>query len=473
MIISAQGLKQVFKVRQREKTSFLSVLKSLLLPKYVDIEVLAGINFNVNKGEIHGLIGPNGSGKSTVIKILCGILYPTAGNVRVMGYTPWQAREEYLRNIGVVFGQKTQLWWDLPPIDTFSLNQKMYRIPKTLYNENLEYFKDLLGIGEVITRPTRQLSLGERMKCDLVCAMLHEPKVVFLDEPGIGLDLQSKESIRGFIKQANRQKKTTFIITTHDLAEIEDLCENITIINKGSIVYNGTLGNMKTLITRKKIMEIQFKKPVTRDMLIGFHVLEFNPMNAVIEIEPEQNGIQIELANIISTLPVQDININDISIEEIVKQIYSAWQHQYKLQQHEIKQRELEAENIELMQKYKELKELYEHLQEEKVDPQALVSLSNIMLNYGNLIVKNLNSISNIDIAPDFVNSVLEIKFTRREQDVLRLIGHGYDNAGIAKELMLAEGSVVNLVVSIRAKLAEKIDINDRMLAVYIMDPGN
>lgn len=467
MIISAQGLKQVFKVRQREKTSFLSVLKSLLLPKYVDIEVLAGINFNVNKGEIHGLIGPNGSGKSTVIKILCGILYPTAGNVRVMGYTPWQAREEYLRNIGVVFGQKTQLWWDLPPIDTFSLNQKMYRIPKTLYNENLEYFKDLLGIGEVITRPTRQLSLGERMKCDLVCAMLHEPKVVFLDEPGIGLDLQSKESIRGFIKQANRQKKTTFIITTHDLAEIEDLCENITIINKGSIVYNGTLGNMKTLITRKKIMEIQFKKPVTRDMLIGFHVLEFNPMNAVIEIEPEQNGIQIELANIISTLPVQDININDISIEEIVKQIYSAWQHQYKLQQHEIKQRELEAENIELMQKYKELKELYEHLQEEKVDPQALVSLSNIMLNYGNLIVKNLNSISNIDIAPDFVNSVLEIKFTRREQDVLRLIGHGYDNAGIAKELMLAEGSVVNLVVSIRAKLAEKIDINDRMLAVY------
>lgn len=467
MIISAQGLKQVFKVRQREKTSFLSVLKSLLLPKYVDIEVLAGINFNVNKGEIHGLIGPNGSGKSTVIKILCGILYPTAGNVRVMGYTPWQAREEYLRNIGVVFGQKTQLWWDLPPIDTFSLNQKMYRIPKTLYNENLEYFKDLLGIGEVITRPTRQLSLGERMKCDLVCAMLHEPKVVFLDEPGIGLDLQSKESIRGFIKQANRQKKTTFIITTHDLAEIEDLCENITIINKGSIVYNGTLGNMKTLITRKKIMEIQFKKPVTRDMLIGFHVLEFNPMNAVIEIEPEQNGIQIELANIISTLPVQDININDISIEEIVKQIYSAWQHQYKLQQHEIKQRELEAENIELMQKYKELKELYEHLQEEKVDPQALVSLSNIMLNYGNLIVKNLNSISNIDIAPDFINSVLEIKFTRREQDVLRLIGHGYDNAGIAKELMLAEGSVVNLVVSIRAKLAEKIDINDRMLAVY------
>lgn len=467
MIISAQGLKQVFKVKQREKTGFLSVLKSILLPKYVNIEVLAGIEFNVKEGQIHGLIGPNGSGKSTVIKILCGLLYPTAGDVRVMGYTPWQSREEYLRNIGVVFGQKTQLWWDLPPVDTFSLNQKMYRIPKTVFQNNLEYFKDLLGIGDIITRPTRQLSLGERMKCELVCAMLHEPKLVFLDEPGIGLDLQSKESIRGFIKQTNREKNTTFILTTHDLAEIEDLCENISIINKGSIVYNGNLRNMKTLITRKKIMEVQFAKPVTRDMLTGFNVLEFNPLNVVIEIEPEQTGIQIELANIISTLPVQDININDISIEEIIKQIYSAWQHEYKIQRHLSKQRELEAENIELIRKYKEIKELYEHLQEEKADPQALVSLSNIMLNYGNLIVKNLNSISDIHIPPDFVNLMLEIKFTRREQDVLRLIAQGYDNAGIAKKIMLAEGSVVNLVVSIRSKLAEKIDVNDRMLAVY------
>jgi ABC-2 type transport system ATP-binding protein len=322
LMIDARGLKQVFRVSKRDKTGLLSSLKSLLAPQFINIEAVSGIDFPVSKGEIRGLIGPNGAGKSTTIKILSGVLYPTAGQVRVMGYTPWPEREEYLRNIGVVFGQKTQLWWDLPPIDTFSLNQKMYRIPKALFYENLDYFKNLLEIGEVITRPTRQLSLGERMKCDLVCAMLHEPKVVFLDEPTIGLDLLSKEIIRKFIKQTNRQKKITFILTTHDLADIEDLCENVTIINKGTIVYNGTLRDMKTLISSKKIVEIKFSKPVTREMLAGFQVTDFNPMGAVIEIQPEQTNIQTELANIMGSLPVQDININDIRIEEVIKQIY-------------------------------------------------------------------------------------------------------------------------------------------------------
>lgn len=323
-MIDARGLKQVFKVSKREKTGLCSSLKSLFAPEVINIEAVSGIDLTVAKGEIRGLIGPNGAGKSTTIKILSGVLYPTAGEVRVMGYMPWLEREEYLRNIGVVFGQKTQLWWDLPPIDTFSLNQKMYRIPKALFQENLKYFKDLLGIGEVITRPTRQLSLGERMKCDLVCAMLHEPKVVFLDEPTIGLDLLSKETIREFIKNTNRQKHITFILTTHDLADIEDLCENVTIINKGIIVYNGTLQNMKTLISGKKIVEIKFSKPVNQGMLTGFQVTRFSPMEVVIEIRPEQTNIQAGLAKIIGSLPVQDININDISIEEVIKQIYRA-----------------------------------------------------------------------------------------------------------------------------------------------------
>ena len=321
LIIDARGLKQVFKVSKRDKTSLVTSLQSLFAPRFVNIEAVSGIDFAVKKGEIRGLIGPNGAGKSTTIKILSGVLFPTAGEVRVMEYTPWLEREEYLRNIGVVFGQKTQLWWDLPPIDTFSLNQKMYRIPKALYHDNLEYFKDLLGIGEVITRPTRQLSLGERMKCDLVCAMLHEPKVVFLDEPTIGLDLLSKEAIREFIKQTNRHKNITFILTTHDLADIEDLCENMTVINKGIVVYNGTLRDMKTMISNKKIVEIKFNKPVTPEMLAAFRTASLTPMNAVIDIEPGQD-IQAELAKIIGSLPVQDININDISIEEVIKQIY-------------------------------------------------------------------------------------------------------------------------------------------------------
>jgi ABC-2 type transport system ATP-binding protein len=325
LIIDARGVRQVFKVSKREKTGLFSSLKSLFAPEFIHVEALTGIDFPVAKGEIRGLIGPNGAGKSTMIKILSGVLYPTAGEVRVMGYTPWLEREDYLRNIGVVFGQKTQLWWDLPPIDTFSLNQKMYRIPKTLFRENLEYFKDLLNISEVITRPTRQLSLGERMKCDLVCAMLHEPKVVFLDEPTIGLDLLSKETIREFIKQTNRQKQICFILTTHDMADIEDLCEKITVINKGAIVYNGMLQDMKTIISGKKIVEIKFSKPVSKAMLSGFQVADFNPMSVVIEILPEQTAIQTELAKIMASLPVQDININDIGIEEVIKQLYRGY----------------------------------------------------------------------------------------------------------------------------------------------------
>ena len=324
-IIEAIGLKRIFKVSCRDRTGLFSSLMSLIVRKYQFVAAVAGIDLTINRGEIRGLIGPNGAGKSTTIKILSGVLYPTAGQVRVMGFTPWLEREEYVRHIGVVFGQKSQLWWDLPPIDTFSLNQKMYHIPPKVFHANLEYFKELLGVREVITRPTRQLSLGERMKCELICAMLHEPPLVFLDEPTIGLDVLSKEAIRNFIKQSNREKGTTFILTTHDLSDIEDLCENVTIINKGIIVYNDTLPNLKTQVSPKKIMEIKFTKPVPREMLAVFQVLSYNPLFVTIEVAPEQEDtLMVELSKIIGALPVRDININDPGIEEVIKQIYSA-----------------------------------------------------------------------------------------------------------------------------------------------------
>ncbi len=324
LIIDAKNLKRTFKVSQREKTGLFSSLKSLIIRKYVYVEAVSGINIQIAKGEIRGLIGPNGAGKSTTIKILSGVLHPSSGLVKVMGFTPWLEREEYVRHIGVVFGQKSQLWWDLPPIDTFSLNRKMYRIPDRVFRENLEYFKEILDIGNVITRPTRQLSLGERMKCELVCAMLHDPPLVFLDEPTIGLDVLSKDAIRRFIKQTNQKKRTTFILTTHDLADIEDLCENVTVINKGGIIYNGTLHNMKSFVSNKKTVEIKFAKPVTMEMLAGFKLISFNPLDVTVEIKPENGSIQSKLNQLISSLPVRDININDISIEEVIKQIYTA-----------------------------------------------------------------------------------------------------------------------------------------------------
>lgn len=324
VIIETSNLKRVFKVNQREKSGLIMALKSLLFRKYQIVEAVTGINLTVNRGEIRGLIGPNGAGKSTTIKILTGVLFPTEGQVKVLGYIPWLERKEYVRQIGVVFGQKSQLWWDLPPIDTFSLNKKMYKIPDQLFRDNLNLFIDILNIGNVITRPTRQLSLGERMKCEFVCALLHEPQLVFLDEPTIGLDILSKETIRNFIKLTNQEKKTTFILTTHDLSDIENLCKNITIINKGAIIYNGSLDDMKTHISNKKFVEIKFSKSVSKIELNHFKLISYNPWLINIEIEPEESGLSNELSKIIATLPVADINIRDISIDEVVKQFYIA-----------------------------------------------------------------------------------------------------------------------------------------------------
>ncbi len=321
-IISVTGLKKVYKVNQREKEGLLPALKSLVKREYKYVNAVDGINFQVENGEIRALIGPNGAGKSTTIKMLCGILYPTEGEVRVIGYTPWLEREDYVRNIGAVFGQKSQLIWELPAIDTFALSKEMYRIPEQKYRDNLEYFKELLQIGEVIKKPVRQLSLGERMKCELVCALLHEPRLVFLDEPTIGLDIISKDTIRNFIKKANRDKKITFIVTTHDLDDIENLCEKITIINYGKIVFDDYLAKLTNFYSNKKLIEVKFREQVSPEKLKGFHVVTFDSFSANIEVELAGKDLQSEVAKIFGTLPVHDINISNIPIEEVIKQIY-------------------------------------------------------------------------------------------------------------------------------------------------------
>ncbi|MGE5607184.1 MAG: ABC transporter ATP-binding protein [Bacteroidota bacterium] len=322
-IINVTGLKKVYQVHRRNKEGFLPALKSLVKREYQQVNAVDGIDFQVEAGEIRGLIGPNGAGKSTTIKILCGILHPTEGEVRVMGYTPWSEREEYVRNIGAVFGQKSQLIWELPAIDTFSLSKEMYRIPELKFRENLEYFNELLQIGEVIKKPVRQLSLGERMKCELVCALLHEPRLVYLDEPTIGLDIISKDSIRKFIKEANRDKQITFIVTTHDLDDIENLCERITIINYGKIVFNDSLAKLTTFFSNKKLIEVKFKEQVSQEKLIGFQVVTSDSFSANIEVELDGKDLQSEVSKIFGALPVHDINISNIAIEDVIKQIYS------------------------------------------------------------------------------------------------------------------------------------------------------
>jgi ABC-2 type transport system ATP-binding protein len=320
-IIEVNGLAKEFKVPLKQE-GFRSSLKSLFNRQYKQVVGVSGLDLRIRRGEIRGLLGPNGAGKSTTIKMLSGILHPSAGEVNILGFTPWLQREVYVRHIGVVFGQKSQLIWDLPAIDTFSLIQEMYKIPMTRYRESVEYFKSLLQIEEVVYKPVRQLSLGERMKCELVCALLHEPELIFLDEPTIGLDLISKETIRSFIKKLNQEKQTTFIVTTHDLEDVENLCHNVSIINNGALVFDDSLMQLQNYFANRKVIEVTFQSMVDDRLLQDFEVIETDWQSAKIEVDTREISIREHVSRIFDSLPVQDININNIPIENVIKEIY-------------------------------------------------------------------------------------------------------------------------------------------------------
>ena len=260
-IIEVTGVKKFYKIAKREK-GFFQTLKTLFRREYEIKKAVNDISFSIKKGEIVGFIGPNGAGKSTTIKMLSGILYPDAGKVVVNGYIPWKQRKQYVKNIGVVFGQKSQLNWDLPLIESFELMKYIYRIPQKKYEENLEKFTKLLDMESFINQPVRQLSLGQRMRGDIVAALLHSPEIVFFDEPTIGLDVVAKEKIREFIKYMNQPEATTIIFTTHDMQDIEKVCERLIIIDLGKKIFDGSIEEIKQKYANSKSIEIPLEDGV-------------------------------------------------------------------------------------------------------------------------------------------------------------------------------------------------------------------
>ncbi|WEK54429.1 MAG: ATP-binding cassette domain-containing protein [Candidatus Cohnella colombiensis] len=323
LVINVKGLRKTFK-KIKKLEGFLSSVRSLWNREVELIDGINGIDLQVKKGEIRGLIGPNGAGKSTTIKIMSGILHPSEGTVNVLGFTPWKDRERFVRNLGVLFGQKSQLWWDLPPIDTFSLNKEMYKIPDDEYKRRLDSFLDMLQIRDVIHQPVRTLSLGERMKCELVCALLHHPPLIFLDEPTIGLDIVSKETVRQFIKQMNRELGTTFIITTHDLADLENLCDQVTIINKGTIVFDESMDKLSTFFSNSKIIDVKFAQPIDPSLFSAYTVVSSAPLSVQIEVDLTAKDIKVWIYEILEQFPVVDINITNIPIEDVIRHIYES-----------------------------------------------------------------------------------------------------------------------------------------------------
>ena len=313
-----------FKRREGVKGAFLDLFQR----EYKEVNAVSNISFNISQGELVGYIGANGAGKSTTIKMLTGILLPTSGIARVAGFIPYKERTDYTRHIGVVFGQRTQLWWDIAVIESFRLLQKVYQVEKKSFDESLNNFIEMLDMKEFINTPLRKLSLGQRMRCDLVAALLHNPKVIFLDEPTIGLDVEGRVKIRKFLSHMNEKSDTTIILTTHNLDEIEKLCKRVIIIDKGSILYDGLLTELKEHFSFGRRVIFILDEDTTIEELE-----RITCNNNVIwkKLEPLRyeglfNSKELSSANIISKIipeyRVRDISIEEPAIEDIVRKIY-------------------------------------------------------------------------------------------------------------------------------------------------------
>jgi len=298
-------------------------LQSFFKREKVIVNAVDHVSFNVEEGEICGVLGPNGAGKSTAIKMLCGALYPTSGKIDVMGYSPSKDRKKYVREIGAVFGQRSQLIWDIPPIDSFNMNRAIYGISSADYKTRLDELAELFEIQEVMHKPTRVLSLGERMKCEFIMAMLHQPKIVFLDEPTIGLDVVAKAKIREFIKRVN-QNGTTFILTTHDLEDVKQLARHVIIINHGVKVFDNTLQNLQLNLGGKKIVGLTLEEPYTGEILENIKIIEQrSPLELTLEVDTSKIAISDFMENLSRRVNFSDISVKELPMEEIVMQIYS------------------------------------------------------------------------------------------------------------------------------------------------------
>lgn len=324
MMIELKNISKTFRVAKRQ-AGLGRAVKALFARDYETIHALSDVNFAIGDGEMVGYIGPNGAGKSTTIKIMCGILTPSSGSCQINGRTPWQDRLPHVKEIGVVFGQRSQLWWDVPVGDSFELLREIYRVNAGEFRKNLDELISLLDLGELLKTPTRSLSLGQRMRCELAASLLHSPKILFLDEPTIGLDAVSKIAVRQFIKKLNHERGTTVILTTHDMQDIEALSERIILIGKGRILLDGSLSELKKRSSGLKTITVEYRgsAPSFSD---GVRVLDFRESRLVLEVEPRRCSVSETIARISSQVEILDLSVSGVSAEEMVAELYREYQ---------------------------------------------------------------------------------------------------------------------------------------------------
>ena len=320
-LITLHNLQKHFRIAKHQRGA-LGALRSLFSPEYRLVRAVDGISFDIQPGELVGYLGPNGAGKSTTLKMLTGLLVPTDGQISVDGIIPWRERQRYVAKIGAVFGQRTTLWWDLPVIESLDLLQHIYRVPAHRFQRNLAEFRKLLDLDSFLNTPVRSLSLGQRMRADICAALLHEPAILFLDEPTIGLDVVAKERIRQFIQHINRQRGVTILLTTHDLSDVEKLCERVMIIDKGRLLYDGKLDTLRQRFGGKRELVVDFAENYPQVQVEGAEVTHMEGQRATFQFERHTIAASELIGRISALYRIQDLQVREPDIETTVRRIY-------------------------------------------------------------------------------------------------------------------------------------------------------
>ncbi len=319
-LIEVANLSKSFTYHEKE-LGLKSSIKNLFKREKLTKEAVSDISFTIEEGEIVGFLGPNGAGKTTTLKMLSGILHPTSGSAKVLGFTPWERKKNFKMQFAIVMGQKSQLWWDLPANESLYLNKCIYEVPDLEYQRIVDELSDLLDVRKVMKVPVRRLSLGERMKFELIASLIHRPKVIFLDEPTIGLDIVSQRKIREFFKYYNEKTKTTIVLTSHYINDIENMCNRTIVINNGKIIYDGNLNKINKVMDQKKILKIRFSDIADREVISKYGIIrQFNGLDVKIEVDKDQ--VKLIAKTVLEDTSVVDINIEDVPLEEGITLLY-------------------------------------------------------------------------------------------------------------------------------------------------------
>ena len=322
-IIKVRNLSKTYEYYKKQPGLWASV-KGLFHREKLFKKAVKSIDFEIGEGELVGFLGPNGAGKTTTLKMLSGILYPTSGEANVLGHTPWKREPAYQKQFALVMGQKNQLWWDLPAMESFILNKEIYEVTDADFKKNLDELVKLLDIEDILDVQVRKLSLGQRMKCELVAALLHKPKVLFLDEPTIGLDVVAQKNIRDFIKRYNQENKTTILLTSHYMEDVKELCKRVIIIEEGKIGYDGDLASLIEKYAPYKVLKITFEGEGIKesDVCQYGEIYKFSPTNITLRV-PRDKAKNVARDILSSDLPVDDILIDEVDISDVVRKIFS------------------------------------------------------------------------------------------------------------------------------------------------------